>query len=103
MDLVADCGWSVAGQSLYALSMVDVATGWIACTGLRDKRQEIVFDALLERIRAAAWPVLADLYAAQQAMLRSRRGAVAFQAAWADGAGMKLRTVDYAQETELNL
>jgi hypothetical protein len=23
--------------------MVDVATGWIACTGLRDKRQEIVF------------------------------------------------------------
>ena len=51
MDLVAHCGWSGAGQFLYTLSMVDVATGWVACAGLRDKRQETVFHAL-QRIRA---------------------------------------------------
>jgi hypothetical protein len=39
MDLVAHCGWSGAGQFLYTLSMVDVATGWVVCAGLRDKRQ----------------------------------------------------------------
>jgi Integrase core domain len=46
MDLVAHCGWSGAGQFLYTLSMVDVATGWVACAGLRDKRSETVFHAL---------------------------------------------------------
>jgi Integrase core domain len=46
MDLVAHCGWSGAGQFLYTLSMVDVATGWVVCAGLRDKRQETVFHAL---------------------------------------------------------
>ena len=46
MDLVAHCGWSGAGQFLYTLSMVDVATGWVACAGLRDKRRETVFHAL---------------------------------------------------------
>jgi hypothetical protein len=51
MDLVAHCGWSGAGPFLYTLSMVDVATGWVACAGLRDKRQETVFHAL-QRIRA---------------------------------------------------
>jgi hypothetical protein len=51
MDLVAHCGWSGAGQFLYTLSMVDVATGWVACAGLRDKRQETVFHAL-QRLQA---------------------------------------------------
>ncbi len=46
MDLVAHCGWSGAGQFLYTLSMVDVATGWVACAGLRDKRCETVLHAL---------------------------------------------------------
>jgi hypothetical protein len=46
MDLVAHRGWSGAGPFLYTLSMVDVATGWVACAGLRDKRQETVFHAL---------------------------------------------------------
>jgi hypothetical protein len=41
----------VAGQFLYTLSMVDVATGWVACAGLPDERQETVFHAL-QRIRA---------------------------------------------------
>ena len=50
MDLVAHCGWSGAGQFLYTLSMVDVATGWVACAGLRDKRSETVFHAL-QRLR----------------------------------------------------
>jgi Integrase core domain len=51
MDLVAHCGWSAAGQFLYTLSMVDVATGWVVCAGLRDKRQETVILAL-QRLRA---------------------------------------------------
>ena len=51
MDLVAHCGWSGAGQFLYTLSMVDVATGWVVCAGLRDKRSETVFHAL-QRIHA---------------------------------------------------
>src|SRR5438067_1996624 len=51
MDLVAHCGWSGAGPFLYTLSMVDVATGWVACAGLRDKRQEMVFHAL-QRLQA---------------------------------------------------
>jgi Integrase core domain len=51
MDLVAHCGWSGAGQFLYTLSMVDVATGWVACAGLRDKRAETVF-AALRRLQA---------------------------------------------------
>jgi Integrase core domain len=51
MDLVAHSGWSGAGQFLYTLSMVDVATGWVACAGLRDKRSETVFHAL-QRLRA---------------------------------------------------
>ncbi len=51
MDLVAHCGWSGAGQFLYTLSMVDVATGWVVCAGLRDKRQETVFHAL-QRLQA---------------------------------------------------
>lgn len=51
MDLVAHCGWSGAGPFLYTLSMVDVATGWVVCAGLRDKRQETVFHAL-QRLQA---------------------------------------------------
>jgi Integrase core domain len=51
MDLVAHCGWSGAGQFLYTLSMVDVATGWVARAGLRDKRSETLFHAL-QQLRA---------------------------------------------------
>ena len=51
MDLVAHCGWSGAGQFLYTLSMVDVATGWVVCAGLGDKRQETVFHAF-QRLQA---------------------------------------------------
>src|SRR5258708_4763544 len=46
MDLVAHCGWNAAGQFLYTLSMVDVATGWVVCAGLRDKRPDTVCSGL---------------------------------------------------------
>jgi len=58
MDLVAHCGWNAAGQFLYTLSMVDVATSWVVCAGLRDKRQETVFSGL-QRLQAdLPFPVL---------------------------------------------
>jgi hypothetical protein len=38
VDLVAHCGWTGAGPFLYTLTLVDVATGWVSCAGLRDKR-----------------------------------------------------------------
>jgi len=58
MDLVAHCGWNAAGQFLYTLSMVDVATGWVACAGLRDRRQETVFSGL-QRLQAdLPFPIL---------------------------------------------
>jgi hypothetical protein len=52
IDLVAHCGWTGAGAFLYTLSLVDVATGWVACAGLRDKRQDTV-GAALRRLQAA--------------------------------------------------
>jgi hypothetical protein len=42
VDLVAHCGWTGAGPFLYTLTLVDVATGWVSCAGLRDKRAETV-------------------------------------------------------------
>jgi hypothetical protein len=46
VDLVAHCGWTGAGAFLYTLTLVDVATGWVSCAGLRDKRQHTVLAAL---------------------------------------------------------
>src|SRR5579859_1795399 len=46
VDLVAHCGWIGAGPFLYTLTLVDVATGWVSCAGLRDKRAESVLAAL---------------------------------------------------------
>jgi hypothetical protein len=50
VDLVAHCGWTGAGAFLYTLTLVDVATGWVSCAGLRDKRAETVL-AALRRLR----------------------------------------------------
>ena len=50
VDLVAHCGWTGAGPFLYTLTLVDVATGWVSCAGLRDKRAETVL-AGLRRLR----------------------------------------------------
>jgi hypothetical protein len=46
VDLVAHCGWTGAGPFLYTLTLVDVATGWVSCAGLRDKRAQTVLAAL---------------------------------------------------------
>jgi hypothetical protein len=45
VDLVAHCGWTGAGPFLYTLTVVDVATGWVRCAGLRDKRPQTVLAA----------------------------------------------------------
>jgi hypothetical protein len=58
MDLVAHCGWSGAGQFLYTLSLVDVATGWVSCAGLRDKRSETVFRGLQRLQAELPFPIL---------------------------------------------
>jgi hypothetical protein len=46
VDLVAHCGWTGAGPFLYTLTLVDVASGWVSCAGLRDKRAQTVLAAL---------------------------------------------------------
>jgi hypothetical protein len=46
VDLVAHCGWTGAGPFLYTLTLVDVASGWVSCAGLRDKRALTVLAAL---------------------------------------------------------
>ena len=46
VDLVAHCGWTGAGPFLYTLTLVDVATGWVSCAGIRDKRAQTVLAAL---------------------------------------------------------
>src|SRR5258708_39974400 len=46
VDLVAHCGWTGAGPFLYTLTLVDVATGWVSCAGLRHKRAQTVLAAL---------------------------------------------------------
>lgn len=52
MDLVAHGGQSGAGEFLFTLSAVDVATGWISLVGVRNKGEQAVF-AALEQLRAA--------------------------------------------------
>jgi len=50
IDLVAHCGDSGAGEFLYTLNAVDVATGWTECEPVANKGQVAVFEAL-QRIR----------------------------------------------------
>lgn len=51
IDLVAHGGTSSAGDFLYTLDVVDVATGWTECVGLANKAQATVF-AALQQVRA---------------------------------------------------
>lgn len=46
IDLVAHCGTSTAGQSLFTLTLTDVATGWTVCQGVANKGQLAVCAAL---------------------------------------------------------
>jgi hypothetical protein len=58
VDLVAHCGWTGAGPFLYTLTLVDVATGWVSCAGIRDKRAETVLAALRRLQRSLPFTVL---------------------------------------------
>jgi hypothetical protein len=51
MDLVAHCGASGAGEFLFTLSAVDVATGWMSLQAVRNKGEVAVF-AALQQLRA---------------------------------------------------
>jgi len=51
IDLVAHCGTSGAGEFLFTLSAVDVATGWMGLEGVLNKGELAVFEAL-GRLRA---------------------------------------------------
>lgn len=46
MDLVAHCGDNAAGQFIYTLTAVDVATGWTECLALPNKTQIAVSNAI---------------------------------------------------------
>lgn len=58
MDLVAHCGPSGAGEFLFTLSTVDIATGWSICMGLRNKGEAAVFQALCAVRAALPFPLL---------------------------------------------
>ena len=58
IDLVAHCGSTSAGQFLFTLSTVDVATGWTLCRGVRNKGEEAVFKELAEIRRRLPFPLL---------------------------------------------
>jgi hypothetical protein len=51
MDLVAHCGASGAGEFLFTLSAVDVASGWMSLQAVRNKGEVAVF-AALQQLRA---------------------------------------------------
>jgi len=51
IDLVAHCGTSGAGEFLFTVCGVDVATGWVALQAVRNKGELAVFEAL-GRLRA---------------------------------------------------
>ena len=58
LDLVAHCGSVGAGEFLFTLSAVDVATGWMGLQGVRNKGELAVFAALGELRAALPFPLL---------------------------------------------
>jgi hypothetical protein len=58
VDLVAHGGASGAGEFLFTLSTVDVASGWSACVGVRNKGQDAVFRALCRLREGLPFPLL---------------------------------------------
>lgn len=46
-DTVAHCGMSIAGQFVYTLQIVDIATGWTESRGVWGKGEQGVFKALV--------------------------------------------------------
>jgi hypothetical protein len=58
MDLVAHGGASSAGEFLFTLSTVDVATGWVGLSGVRHKGEYATFEALCRLRTALPFPLL---------------------------------------------
>jgi hypothetical protein len=58
VDLVAHCGASGAGEFLFTLSTVDVATGWSACAGVQNKGEYATFQALRQLRSELPFPLL---------------------------------------------
>ena len=58
VDLVAHGGPSGAGEFLFTLSTVDVATGWSACVGVRNKGEYATFEALCQLRAELPFPLL---------------------------------------------
>jgi len=57
IDLVAHCGDAAAGDFLYTLTAVDIATGWTECAAVRSKRQFAVIVALNGLRRRFPFPI----------------------------------------------
>ncbi len=57
MDLVAHCGTSGAGEFLFTLAAVDVATGWIALQGVLNRGEAAVFRAITDLRRRLPFPL----------------------------------------------
>jgi len=57
IDLVAHCGASAAGNFVYTLTAVDIATGWTECAALPNKRQLGVLAALGDMRRLFLFPI----------------------------------------------
>ncbi len=57
IDLVAHCGDSAAGDFVYTLTAVDVATGWTECVALPNKRQVAIRAALQDLRHLFPFPI----------------------------------------------
>ena len=58
MDLVAHCGNTTAGQYIFTLTAVDIATGWTECLALPNKTQWAVYEAVQEMRKRLSFPLL---------------------------------------------
>ena len=58
MDLVAHCGDNAAGQFIFTLTAVDVATGWTECLAIPNKTQIAVFTAIKAMRLRLPFPLL---------------------------------------------
>jgi hypothetical protein len=76
IDLVAHCGSTSAGQFLFTLSTVNVASGWTLCRGVRNKGEEAVFEELAEirrRLPFHSWAWTQTLAASSSTPTERRR------------------------------
>ncbi len=57
IDLVAHCGDAAAGDFVYTLTAVDIATGWTECVAMPNKRQFTVRAALQDLHHVFPFPI----------------------------------------------